>query len=1011
MAKRSSEVVEMVGRRRLDFCCLQETRWRGESARTIEGGGKRYKFFWKGGNEDTAGIGVLVAERWVDSVVDVHRINDRIMVLKVAVGKRVLNVLSAYAPQAGRTEKEKEVFWLAMRNAVLAVKEEESLVLCGDMNGHVGRDTDGYSGVHGGHGFGVRNAEGESLLDFAVSMELVIANTFFKKSDSKLVTYESGGARTMIDFVLVKRDERSMVKNVEVINGEPCLTQHKLLICKMVLCERPERRKINLKPRVKIWKLRKTDVKEQFRTEVNDNLVEMFDDTVENSWKGMKDCWMNAADKVCGKTRGGQRKRRETWWWNDSVSEAVKKKKSLFIKAKKSGSVRDKMEYNLAKKDVKRKICSAKNEEGVKFGNTCEKELKRGKIFKMTKQIVRKNKDVVSSGFVRDGGGRIVTQEEEIRGVWKEYFDKLSNEEFEWERDSVKDSSVTCGPSECISEEEVRLAVAAMKCGKAAGPSGVVSEMLKASGDKGISCMTNLFNKVIAEGRIPEDWRKSWIVPIYKGKGDSLECGSYRGIKLLDHTMKVFERVIEKKLRRSVEIDEQQFGFQPGKGTTDAIFIVRQMQEKYLGMKKELWMAFVDLEKAFDRVPREVLWWALRYMGVCEWLVKVIMTMYEDVTTAVKVDGEISSEFAVRVGVHQGSVLSPLLFITVMEALSRKFKGGLPWELLYADDLVLLADSEEELLNKIRKWKDALEKKGLRVNVAKTKVMRCDNEADEIVKCGEFPCGVCGKGVRANSIQCLVCKSWIHKRCSKIKGKLKSNLDFKCAKCVKVVNEQRKIDSKRKLTLEDNVELDCVNEFCYLGDMIGSGGGARHAAVMRVKCAWGKFGELLDILAEKGVSLKVKGLLYRACVQSVMVYGSETWPTRVEDMQRLVKAERAMVRWMCGARLNDKLASSGLLERLGVVGVEEVVSRNRLRWFGHVERKQNDSWTKKCQVYVVPGKRGAGRPKKTWMECVQVDMKSRSLSRQDTQNRDVWRQGILGKRPTCASTEKRTIKR
>ena len=95
------------------------------------------------------------------------------------------------------------------------------------------------------------------------------------------------------------------------------------------------------------------------------------------------------------------------------------------------------------------------------------------------------------------------------------------------------------------------------------------------------------------------------MVNVYKGKGDTLACGSFRGIKLLEHTMKVLERVIEGRLRKIVKIDSMQFGFMSGRGTTDAIFIVRQLQEKYLAKSKDLWMAFVDLEKAFDRVPRE----------------------------------------------------------------------------------------------------------------------------------------------------------------------------------------------------------------------------------------------------------------------------------------------------------------------------------------------------------------------------------------------------------------------
>jgi len=236
--------------------------------------------------------------------------------------------------------------------------------------------------------------------------------------------------------------------------------------------------------------------------------------------------------------------------------------------------------------------------------------------------------------------------------------------------------------------------------------------------------------------------------------------------------MKVLERVVEKRVRSKVHIDDMQFGFRPGKGTTDAIFIVRQVQEKFLAKKKELWMAFVDLEKAFDRVPREVVWWALRLLGVEEWIVKVIQSMYTGATTAVKINNSESSEFEVKVGVHQGSVLSPLLFICVMEALSREFKEGVPWELFYADDLVLIAETEELLLEKFKRWKVGIEAKGLRVNMGKTKVMKCQVGLGQVEDTGKYPCGVCKSGVGANAILCIACKKWIHKKCSKIAGRL-----------------------------------------------------------------------------------------------------------------------------------------------------------------------------------------------------------------------------------------------
>ena len=103
-----------------------------------------------------------------------------------------------------------------------------------------------------------------------------------------------------------------------------------------------------------------------------------------------------------------------------------------------------------------------------------------------------------------------------------------------------------------------------------------------------------------------------------------------------------------------------------------------------------MFYAFVDLEKAFDRVPREVVRWALRQNGVEEWLVRAVMAMYGKARTVVRTKQGSSEEFEVKVGVHQGSVLSPLLYITVMDALSKEERGGLPWELLYADNLVLI---------------------------------------------------------------------------------------------------------------------------------------------------------------------------------------------------------------------------------------------------------------------------------------------------------------------------------
>ena len=123
-------------------------------------------------------------------------------------------------------------------------------------------------------------------------------------------------------------------------------------------------------------------------------------------------------------------------------------------------------------------------------------------------------------------------------------------------------------------------------------------------------------------------------------------------------------------------------------------------------------------------------------------MVNVIKSMHEGATTAVKCKGGEIKEFEVKVGVHRGSVLSPRLFIIGLEALSREFRG-LPWELLHADDLALLTESQAELLVKIERWKEGMERKGLRVNMGKTKVMKCQLCSVQAEDSGRWPCEVC----------------------------------------------------------------------------------------------------------------------------------------------------------------------------------------------------------------------------------------------------------------------------
>ena len=156
--------------------------------------------------------------------------------------------------------------------------------------------------------------------------------------------------------------------------------------------------------------------------------------------------------------------------------------------------------------------------------------------------------------------------------------------------------------------------------------------------------------------------------------------------------------------------------------------------------------------------------------------------IYANARSRVHVMEGYSEEFEVRVGVHQGSVLSPLLFIIVLEALSREFRSGVPWEDLYAGDLVIIAESLQECVRRLSTWKEAMEEKELIVNAGKMKIMICGTGLDFLQSSGEFPCAVCRTGVGSNCIFCNGCKYWVHKKYSGLK-RLTKDPDYRCTQC------------------------------------------------------------------------------------------------------------------------------------------------------------------------------------------------------------------------------------
>ena len=150
--------------------------------------------------------------------------------------------------------------------------------------------------------------------------------------------------------------------------------------------------------------------------------------------------------------------------------------------------------------------------------------------------------------------------------------------------------------------------------------------MFKVGGDKCLKSLTNLFNHILLKGKLQEEWILSSLVPIFKGKGDPLNPNSYRGINLLKHAFKLYEKVFNGRLCEVVDIDKMQHRFMPGRGTVDAVLDLGRLSEKFRAKNKFIFI-FVDLEKAFDQVPREFIRFALRQKCVPEYLVNAIMSL------------------------------------------------------------------------------------------------------------------------------------------------------------------------------------------------------------------------------------------------------------------------------------------------------------------------------------------------------------------------------------------------
>ncbi|KAK3552109.1 hypothetical protein QTP86_000648 [Hemibagrus guttatus] len=869
MTGKGRELADMMERRKVDILCVQETRWKGSKARSIGAG---FKLFYYGVDSKRNGVGVVLKEELVRNVLEVKRVSDRVMSLKLEIEGVMLNVVSGYAPQVGCELEEKERFWSELDEVMESIPTGERVVIGADFNGHVGEGNTGDEEVMGKFGVKERNLEGQMVVDFAKRMDMAVVNTYFQKREEHRVTYKSGGRRTQVDYILCRRGNLKEISDCKVVVGESVARQHRMVVCRMTLMVCKKKRSETEK-KTKWWKLKKEECCEEFRQKLRQALGGQV--VLPDDWETTAEVIRETGRKVLGVSSGRRKEDKETWWWNEEVQDSIQRKRLAKKKWDMDRTEENRQEYKELQRRVKREVSKAKQNAYDELYTRLDTREGEKDLYRLARQRDRDGKDVQQVRVIKDRDGRVLTSEESVQRRWKEYFEELMNEENEREKRVEGVNSVEQKVDK-IRKDEVRKALKRMKSGKAVGPDDIPVEVWKCLGEAAVEFLASLFNRVLESERMPEEWRRSVLVPIFKNKGDVQSCSNYRGIKLMSHTMKVWERVVEARLRKVVEICEQQYGFMPRKSTTDAIFALRILMEKYRDGQRELHCVFVDLEKAYDRVPREELWYCMRQSGVAEKYVRVVQDMYERSRTVVRCAIGQTEEFNVEVGLHQGSALSPFLFAIVMDQLSEEVRQESPWTMMFADDIVICSESREQVEENLERWRFVLERRGMKVSRSKTEYM-CVNERE-------------GSGT------------------------------------VRLQGE----------------EVKKVQEFKYLGSTVQSNGECGKEVKKRVQAGWNGWRKVSGVLCDRKISARIKGKVYRTVVRPAMLYGLETVSLRKRQESELEVAELKMLRFSLGVTRLDRIRNEYIRGTAHVGRLGDKVREARLRWFGHVQRREND---------------------------------------------------------------------
>ena len=411
-------------------------------------------------------------------------------------------------------------------------------------------------------------------------------------------------------------------------------------------------------------------------------------------------------------------------------------------------------------------------------------------------------------------------------------------------------------------------------------------------------------------------------MPIFK-KGTRSLCENHRGISLVTVASKVLSGLILRRLihHRESQTRENQCGFRPGRGCIDNIFTLRQVLEQRHCFAQSTIVVFLDLKAAFDSVDRQALWRCLSIKGVPSKYLNLLKALYNNSRGRVKVYGELSPEFTTYSGVRQGCPLSPFLFNFVIDLileLSLSVTDTCGVELLPGSRLTDL------------------------------------EYADDIALLGSDP----------SEIQLLL------NNLNKYSAMF--GMRFAPSKCKVLLQDWRGLQPTLVLAGQP---LEVVDKYTYLGSCISSSANVVDEVTARISKARLAFANLRHLWRQRNISLSVKGRVYNAAVRSVLLYGSETWPLRVEDTRRLLVFDHRCLRSIAGVWWERRISNTEV--RRMVLGtrnrsIDELITLHRLRWLGHVLRMSADRLPRRALFAEPPKswKRPRGGQFMTWQRSM-----------------------------------------